>query len=191
MRLLLAAALLTACGTPPAPSPAPAAETPAERDRRELIRQPRRGWAPEAQAPALSIALIAEKSSVRRGEDFRYRIEARNVGAAPLAVREAAPSFIKDGSLCGKGPFRVYAAAPGGPERRLACGAPAAAGEGLDLALGPGEYLLTRAEAAGRPFRRLDSTLRFDALGTYRVRVAFDDGSRRASSPAVSLEVVR
>lgn len=191
MRFLLAVALLTACGEPPPAAPVPVPETPAARDRRELIRQPRRGWEPESATPKLVIALIAEKSRVRRGEDFRYRLETRNVGAAPLAVREAAPSFIKEGSLCGKSPFRVYAAAPGGAERRLACPSPAAGGEALDMTLGPGEYLLTRPEAPGRPFRRLDSSLRFEAAGTYRVRVAYDDGTRRASSPAVSLEVVQ
>ena len=67
----------------------------------------------------------------------------RNVGREPLPFKETAPSFIKEGSLCGANGFKFYATPPGGRERLLPCKpSTAEPGSGLELTLLPGEYLV-------------------------------------------------
>lgn len=189
LRLVAPLLLAAACGSPPPPAPA---ETPAERDRRELTLQARRDWTPEAAARKLSILLIVEKEKVRRGESVRYRLEVRNLGRESLLFREAAPSFIKDGSLCGGRAWRVLVASAG-EERALPCepAAARAAGSPLELALKPGDYLLTRPTSAADRFRVLPAGRRFDEPGRYRLRVAYADGGLRAASEPVTVTVVR
>lgn len=181
----------------------PAALTPGQEDRKELLRQPREDWTPGAAGGKLSILLLAERSKIRKGEPFGYRLEMQNAGREPLPVKEDAPSFVKDGSLCGSNAFQLYATPPKGKERLLACKpedpaevrpstAPARRPpSALDVTLLPGEYLLTRGSGPGKPFRPLETSTGFDALGTYRVKAVYaPEGGVRAESNTVEVEVV-
>jgi hypothetical protein len=182
--------LLFACGKVPSPPPAP--ETPQQADARELTLQARRDWTPEAPGRKLVIALISEKTKIRKGEPFGYRLETRNVGGEPLAFREPSPSFIKDGTLCGAHGWSFVASLPDGAERVLPC-APLAAPPPtppLDLTLKPGDYLLTRRSDPKNPFRALATSFVFDRPGVYRLRAAYEDAGVRAVSNAVTLTVV-
>lgn len=201
---LLLLGLVAACGNQPPSGPAPepsAAATPQERDRRELMRQPAPDWKPGAEESKLAMLLLIDKSRIRKGDAFGYRLEMQNAGRKALEIKEGAPSFTKDGSLCGATPFKILVTPPGGKEKALPCEpnagvetstGPAAPPEsGLELTLQPGEYLLTRAPAPGSRFRPLRTAMRFDSLGTYRLRAAYDPkGPFRAESNAVALEVV-
>ncbi len=183
-----------------APPVALAAE---QEDRRELVRQPREEREPGAAGRKLSLLLLAERSRIRKGEPFGYRLEMRNAGREPLPIKEDAPSFVKDGSLCGSNAFRLYATPPKGKERLLAC-RPVDAAEvqastaparrppsALDVTLLPGEYLLTRGSAPGKPFRPLDTATPFEALGTYKLQAVYaPDGGPRSESNTVEVEVV-
>lgn len=177
--------------------------TAEQQDRGELLRQPAEGWAPGDGGRKLNILLLAERSKIRKGEPFGYRLEMQNVGREPLPVKEGAPSFVKDGSLCGSSPLRLYAKPPKGKERLLAC-KPADAAEvrpstaparrppsALDVTLMPGEYLLTRGSGPGKPFRPLETAPAFDALGTYRLKAVYAaEGGVRAESNTVEVEIV-
>lgn len=183
-------AALAACRREPPPS-APAL-SPREKDRAELTLQSRRGWTPEDAPRKLTMLLVSEKTSIRKGEGFRYRLEIRNVGREPVAFEEPAPSFIKDGSLCGSRGYRFYATPPREAERLLPCEPEtgAAADSGLDLTLRPGDYLLTRRDGPASPFRTLRTKFRFDTLGTYRVRAVYSAAKLRAVSNPVAMTVV-
>lgn len=170
----------------------PAAPLTAEqRDRKELSRQPKQEWTPENTPRKLKILLLLDKNRIRKGESFRYRLEMQNLGREPLPFRETAPSFIKDGSLCGRGAFKLYAAPPGGKERLLPCRPAEETGSGLDLVLQPGEYLLTRGAGPKDHFRELRTKFSFAALGTYTLKAVYAPGDGfRAVSNTVTLEVV-
>lgn len=190
-RLALAAlALIAACRRePPA---APAKLTPEQQDRRDLVRRPKGAWTPGAEARRLSILLLTDRAKIRKGERFHYRLELRNEGREPISFIEAAPSFVKDGSLCA-GAFSVLAAPPGGQERALPCAkaADGAPGSPLSLSLPPGDYLLTRGSAGAAGFRDLLTPFAFDSTGTYRLRAVYAPaGGPRAESNAVAVEVV-
>lgn len=201
LRLVLAAlALLAACGRPAEP---PLTETLSalDSDRRELLRQPAPEWKPGGADRKLEMLLLIDKTRIRKGDAFGYRVEMQNAGREPLEIKESAPSFTKDGSLCGGTPFKILVTPPGGKERALPCapeGAVAAStvtaappASALELTLQPGEYLLTRASGPGNRFRPLLTAMRFEALGTYRLRAAYDPkGPFRAESNVVALEVV-
>jgi len=200
--LILLASLAACRQEPPPPAPAP---TPQEKERAELTLQSRRGWKPEGAPRKLTIQLISEKTKVRKGEGFRYRLELQNVGREPLAFKESPPSFIKGGSLCGDHGYRFYATSPDGTQWHLPCepeavpaavstAAPASAmppDTGLDQTLRPGDYLLTRPDGLTTRFRTLRTKFRFDALGTYRLRVVYAAPKLRAESNSVALTVVR
>lgn len=199
MRTLLAPLLLlplfSACRRTEPPPPAPVV-TQADRDRQELVLQARRDWKPEIAGRKLTIALISEKSSIRRGEPFRYRLEVRSVGAGKVAMAEASPSFIKDGVLCGDHGWSFSAVLPGGERRVLPCAplppsGPPASSAGVAIELNPGDYLLTRRESPSTPFRSLLTSFAFTRLGTYRLRAEYAGGGLRARSEPVTLTVVR
>lgn len=182
---LLALALL-ACREPAAPA-AERSSQPKVQDRLELVLQPRGGWLPEAAPRRLSLQLLSEKTSIRAGEPFGYRLEMRNTGRDALVFKEASPSFIKEGSLCGPD-FRFYAAAPGRSEALVPCEPSAPTPEGgLELVLRSGEYLRTRPAGKFRPLR---TPLRFDRAGTYRLRVEYAAGGLVSKSEPVRLEVI-
>lgn len=199
---LLLLPLLAACGNDQASAPA-APLTAEQKDRKELSRQPKQEWTPENTPRKLKILFLLDKNRIRKGESFHYRLEMQNLGREPLAFRETEPSFIKDGSLCGSGAFKLYAAPPGGKERLLPCKpaeeaavqastAPAEeTGSGLDLVLQPGEYLLTRGAGSKDHFRELRTKFSFAALGTYTLKAVYVPGDGfRAVSNTVTLEVV-
>lgn len=199
---LLLLPLLAACRNEPAPVPA-APTTAQEQDRQELMRQPGPDWKPGSAKRKLDILLIIDKSRVRKGEAFGYRLEMQNTGREPIAFKEPAPSFTKDGSLCGAGGFKVLVTPPGGKEYVLPCAPKAEAGlkastaaaaapeSDLELTLRPGEYLLTRAPSRANRFRPLLTTTQFDTVGVYRLKAVYDPaGSFSAASNSVTLEVV-
>lgn len=188
--------LIVSCRAEPAPAPA-APVTAEQQDRKDLLRQPKQAWKPEDAPRKLNILLLTDKAKIRKGEPFRYRLEMQNVGREPLLFKEAAPSFTKDGSLCGSNGFKFYAAPPGGKERLLPCSvqlstASAAPPEsGLELTLLPGEYLLTRGPGRAAGFRDLRAAFAFEAPGTYRLKAVYAPaGGVRAVSNTVALEVV-
>lgn len=188
----LALALLSACRREPAP---PVPELTAEqKDRRDLVRRPKGGWTPGREPRKLSILLLTDKARIRAGERFHYRLELRNEGREALSFIEPAPSFVKDGSLCGGGSFSILAAPPRGRERALPCAKPAdgaPAASALALTLEPGEYLLTRGPGAAAGFRDLLTAFAFDAPGVYRLKAVYSPpGGPRAVSNPVALEVV-
>ena len=111
---LLLLPFLAACRGEPAPAPAPL--TAEQKDHKELSRQPSQEWTPSNTPRKLNILFLLDKNRIRKGETFRYRLEMQNLGQEPLAFKEAAPSFIKDGSLCGSGDIKLYAAPPDGKE---------------------------------------------------------------------------
>ncbi|MCM2305407.1 MAG: hypothetical protein NDJ72_11935 [Elusimicrobia bacterium] len=191
---LLLLPFLAACRGEPAPAPAPL--TAEQKDHKELSRQPSEEWTPSSTPRKLNILFLLDKNRIRKGETFRYRLEMQNLGQEPLAFKEAAPSFIKDGSLCGSGDIKLYAAPPDGKETLLTCKPAAAAAAkgpdaGLDLLLEPGEYLLTRGSGSKDNFRELQAKFSFAALGTYRLKAVYAPGDGfRAVSNTVTLEVV-
>jgi hypothetical protein len=183
----LAAAALAGCSRKAPESAA------VEREANPLVLEPKEPFVPENVPDKLKIQLISEKSSELSGGKFRYRLEIRNVGSAPVAFKDAAPSFIEDGSLCGKSGFRFLVTPPDGPEQALPCdpSAPAAKGDGLDVTLKPGEYLLTRPESPQNRFRALATSFRFDTLGKYRIRAAYSGQGVTAESNAVVFEALK
>ena len=178
--------ILGACSPAP-PEATVVPERPEVSDRRELVLQPRRGWTPEAQGLKVTILLIGEKSRIKAGEKMRYRVELRNVGGETVVFKEAAPSFIKEGSLCG-GLFYFEAGGWKGKRRGLGCreAFAGAVSSGLNLALRPGEYLLTRRGGDSDRFRDLETSFVF-VRGTYRLRVGY--APLGAVSNTVVLEV--
>lgn len=199
---LLLLPLLTSCRNEEAPAPA-APLSAEQKDRKDLLRQPKQEWKPGNAPRRLSVLLLTDKAKIRKGEAFRYRLEMQNTGREPLSFKETAPSFTKDGSLCGSNGYSFYATPPGGKERLLACKPRSTAGiqtstgpapepeTGLDLTLLPGEYLLTRGATPADRFRDLQTNFVFDALGTYRLKSVFAPaGGVRAVSNIVVLEVV-
>jgi hypothetical protein len=186
----LLAALAGCRGKTAAPQEEAQRTGPGSPDRGELVLQPSSPWVPPDVPRKLGIQLISEKDREMTGGKFRYRLEVRNVGRDDVAFKEGAPSFIKDGSLCGPTGFRFMMIAADGKETRLACdsGAPAEPGSSLDLALKPGEYLLTRP---ARSFRDLRTSFLFDQPGTYRLKVVYDADGLRAESNAVDFEILK
>ncbi len=88
----------------------------AVKDRKELVLPPRAGWKPEEAKRKLKVTLIPEKTMIRKGEAFRYRLEIQNIGQERIYIGDSAPSFIKTGSLFGK--FRFYVTPPAGVEEK-------------------------------------------------------------------------
>lgn len=194
--------LLGACRREPATEPTPPL-TAEQQERKQLVLQPKPDWRPEGAARKLNVLLLIDKTIVRTGEPFHYRLEMQNAGGVPLTFKETAPSFIKDGSLCGDASIKFYATPPEGKETLLPCEpkgaaevrastAPAQEPEsGLELTLQPGEYLLTRGSGPKNRFRRLRTKFPFEALGKYRLKAAyFPADGLRAVSNTVTLEVV-
>lgn len=195
--------LFAACDRQPESGPAPdsRANTPQEQDRHELTRQPAPDWKPGGEERKLAMLLLIDKTRIRKGDGFGYRVEMQNAGREPLEIKEGAPSFTKDGSLCGRTPFKILVTPPGGRETALPCApkgavavstGPAAPPEsGIELILQPGEYLLTRASGPKNKFRPLLTEMKFDAVGTYRLKAVYDPkGPFSAASNTVDLEVV-
>ena len=182
--LLLLLPLLVSCQNEPKPPP----DQP-------LVLQPRRGWKAEDVPRKLNVVLLLDKTSIRKGETFNYRVEMQNVGLKPLIFKEKAPSFTKDGSLCGANGFKFYAAAAGAEELLLPCkpnSAPDRKPEsGLEMTLLPGEYLLTLGSGPASRFRELQTTFRFENVGAYALKVVYAPaGGFRAVSNTVALTVV-
>lgn len=200
--LLLTVLLLSLAAARVQAAPAPAgSDSAAEKDLRELVRQPSKDWQAKHAKPKVNVLLLIDKTKIRKGESFGYRLETQNDGKEPLAFNEPAPSFIKEGSLCGASAFKVYVTPPGGKPGLAPCApksavrtSTAAAAEpetGLALTLQPGEYLLTRPSGPANRFRPLLSALSFDAVGTYAFKVVYEPkGGARSTSNTVTLEVV-
>ncbi len=163
------------------------------RDRKDLVLQPRPGWVPVPGAPKLTLLFLVEKTRIMAGEGFRYRLEFQNTGTSALSFKESAPSFMKTGFNCEEQGFKFFVTPPGGKERALACRSKAG-GKGedsLDLSLAPGEYLLTAPGGAGNPFREYKTKFKFDKTGVYSLRALYTRKGIEAESKTVSLEVVR
>lgn len=176
---------LTACEKPVPPAAAPEVQEEKVKDRLELVLQPRRGWTPEKPGRRLALQLIGEKTTIRRGQRFGYRLELRNISSEALLFKED-PSFIKQGGLC-EAAYIFRAVTPGGEARDLPCEGGVIAGEALELTLRSGEYLRTRPAGA---FRSLRTAFKFEELGRYRLKVIYTDEDLRSESNTVDLVVV-
>lgn len=88
-------------------------------DRRELVLPPPTGWKPDNIRRKLKLILIPEKTQIRRGENFRYRLEIRNMGQDPFTFVEMTRSFIKTGSLAPPTDFHFHATTPDGKDAPL------------------------------------------------------------------------
>lgn len=193
---LLLPLALAGCGQAPPPEAAPAAqvETPAQKDRRELTLQSRRDWKPEDAARKLTLLLVRQRMSIRKGESFGYRLELKNVGRETIVIQEASPSFIRSGVACKASGWSFFVTPPGEGERPLRCLPASAAGPEaapLELMLLPGDYLLTRRESPKEPFREFRTKFRFQKLGDYRIRAVYARSGLRAESDPVVMTVVR
>lgn len=69
------------------------------RDRAELVRPAPPDFKPVTPEGKLELRLIPQKSILRKGEDFWYRLELQNVGGKPIWWADGTWSFFKDGSL--------------------------------------------------------------------------------------------
>ena len=96
-----------------------AADKQEEKDRLELVTPPPPGWRPEKVARKIKLTLVAEKTMIRRGEKFCYRLEIQNVGRDPVRLIEMPESFIKSGLLGASQGFEFYVIPPGGKEKKL------------------------------------------------------------------------
>ena len=185
-------------------------------DRKELVLPPPVKWKPVAVGRRLKLTLIPEKTIIRKGEKFRYRLEVQNVGREAIVLIEMPYSFIKTGIE--NGPYEFYLLTSEGKETRL----PApfsfggslsfteyhfpknwtegqkrdefemikAAGQAnahLSLTLNPGETIVSRPGNPGSNlFRDLRTDLDFNRRGTYRLRLVYED---RPSSPPTENEI--
>ena len=175
----------------PAPPPQDQSASAGASDRHELVLQPRHQETYAQPAHALRILLLSEKTSIRTGEDFRYRLEVKNIGRDPIVFNEAPPSFIKDSSLCGERDFLINVMHSSDAEQPLPCPAVSARGSALDVTLLPGEVLLTRPDGPTSRFRKIAGKNFFTKPGKYRIRVVYAAGNIRAESNTVDLEVGR
>jgi hypothetical protein len=88
-------------------------------DRKELVLPPPVGWKPEPVRRKLKLTIIPEKTIIRRGDKFRYRMEIQNVGQETILMSESGYSFVKSGALNYSGPYKVFVTPPGGQEEYL------------------------------------------------------------------------
>ncbi|MEK7858703.1 MAG: hypothetical protein AAB320_06130 [Elusimicrobiota bacterium] len=176
-------------------------------DRLELVLPPPSGWKPEKNKRKLKLTLIPEKTMLRKGEKFRYRMEIQNVGQENIIFSEPFAPFVKIGILDGTHDYTFLVTPPGGKEQEMRANFHTGAklmgeeiffpkhwteaqieaavdkrrleerAEGrLLLALQPGETLITRPDPPPpNRFRELFTRFNFDQLGTYRIRVVYDD----------------
>lgn len=113
-----------ACGRKEARLPAspPAAPnsgaTQEASDRAELVLPSPEFWRPESAGRKIKLTLIAEKTTIRAGEKFRYRLEVQNVGEKDIFFHED-PSFIKVGEEAWHGHYRILVKFPDGHESPL------------------------------------------------------------------------
>jgi hypothetical protein len=173
-------------------------------DRKELVTPAPPGFKPEAALRKIRLTLTLEKSMIRRGDAPRFRLEMTNVGSESIRYGEIHGSFFKFGVLSMSRDMQFILIPPGGKEIQLYTGAlgsgtaqevffPAdwseekkaraakemnsrsKAEESLSVELVPGETLRTRGDVTGDLFRTLAAQMDFSAVGTYRIRVKFDD----------------
>ena len=90
-----------------------------KKDRAELVLPPPPGWRPENAKRKLKLTLIPEKTMIRKGEEFRYRLEVQNTGQEPIRFYHDYRAFIKTGDLLSGDYYEFYATTPGGPEQKL------------------------------------------------------------------------
>ena len=91
-----------------------------EKDRAELVLPAPAGWKPENVKRKIRLTLIPEKTLIRKGEKFRYRVEIQNVGQDTLGFYGTASGFIKRGMIEDiPDPFQIYMTPPGGNELRV------------------------------------------------------------------------
>jgi hypothetical protein len=92
-------------------------------DRKELVIPAPPGWQPEPVDVRLKLALIPQKTTIRVGEKFSYRVELQNVGRKwyMFSLFPEGSDFIKGGSLVSQ-KFHFYVIPPDG--KRLGMGAP-------------------------------------------------------------------
>lgn len=176
-------------------------------DKKELVSPAPPGFKPEAARRKIRLTIVLEKPMIRRGAAPRLRVEMTNVGSESLRIGEIHGSFFKFGVLSMSRDMKFLLTPPDGKEinlytAALGSGSPreiefpsdwsearksraaeemnrrAKSGSALSVELLPGETLRTRGDAAGDPFRTLAAQVDFSALGSYRIRVKYDD--RRA-----------
>lgn len=88
------------------------------KDRKELVLSPPAGWKPENVRRKIKLTLIPEKTMIRAGERFRYRLETQNVGQEPVMLSEDQRAFVKTGNLSGPW-YRFYVTLPDGKKEQL------------------------------------------------------------------------
>ena len=194
--------VLSACRNEQASEPA-LPLTAEQRDRKDLLRQPMPGWQPENAPRKLNILLLSDRSRIRAGATFHYRLEMQNVGREPLLFREIAPPS----------PRTALSAAPTGinsmrryrEERRLSCPAfprktakvqagtaPAREPEsGFEITFSTGRLSAHPRLRIRRPLPGPPDHFPFRDPGIYRLKAVYaSKGGLRAVSNTVILEVV-
>ncbi len=118
------------------------------KDRQELVLPPPPGWKPGEAKRKLKLTLIPEKTMIRKGEKFRYRLEIQNVGQEGILFNETFAPFVKVGILDGPPAYKFYITPPGGKEEEMQANFPTGAklmGEELFF---PKDWTKAQIEAA-------------------------------------------
>jgi hypothetical protein len=191
-------------GVPPAaPSERDQLAAQEARDRQELVTPAPEGWQPKSTGAQLKLNLFAEKTALRIGDTFRYRLEIQNIGSDDIPFYEN-PSFIKTGADMWTIFFKAYITFPDGKESLLPPPLPFADSlppdnvdetpRKLFLTLHSGETVTTRARPLTDHFRALETGYDFDEPGRYRIRIFYSRPSPvelRAESNSVGFEIDR
>jgi hypothetical protein len=82
------------------------------KDRQKLVLPKPVGWRPEPVAQKLKLVLVPERTRLRRGERFYYRLEMQNMGQEPVFFYEPWDGFVKWGTL--SRPYSFWVTCPDG-----------------------------------------------------------------------------
>jgi predicted small lipoprotein YifL len=96
----------------------PLREAQSAKDRKELVRPAPPGFKPENLARKIKLTLVPQKTMLRVGDHFWYRLELQNVAKEPISWRESR-SFFKSGAMYANFQFDFHVTPPGGNETQM------------------------------------------------------------------------